>query len=269
LEKIIEILIKDMNMKIRLIAILMVLLLFSCKQKTQENLQQSAQPQQPAHTQQSATQPQPANTAPNAHTAVVKEIIQGASYTYLNVKEDDRVYWMATKKTQVQLEETISFADSMAMTNFTSKELQRTFDTIYFVGSISKASSSDPHAAAQPMADPHQSKAAIETQNIVIEPVEGGVSIGDIFTNRASYANKIVRVKGKVVKLNLAIMGKNWVHLQDGTGEEGTNDLLVTTNDQVTLGEVATFEGTITLDKNFGMGYVYEVLMEQAKKLQD
>lgn len=125
----------------------------------------------------------------------------------------------------------------MEMRDFTSKELQRTFDTIYFVGQISKASSPSPHTA--------------------------------IFTNRASYANKTVLVKGKIVKLNLAIMGKNWVHLRDGTGDEGTNDLVITTNDQATLGEIATFEGTITLDKDFGSGYVYEVIMEQAKILHD
>ena len=256
-------------MKIRLIAILMVLLLLSCKQKTQDNLQQSAQPRQPAHTQQLAPQPQPARTAADVHTVVVKEVIQGNSYTYLNVKEDDRVYWMAIKKNQIQSGETISFTDIMEMRDFTSKELQRTFDTIYFVGQISKAFSPSPHAADQPMTNPHQPKAAMETRDIVIEPVEGGISIGDIFTNRPSYADKTVRVKGKVVKLNLAIMGKNWVHLRDGTGEEGTNDLLITTNDQIALGEVATFEGTIALDKNFGLGYVYEVIMEQAKKLHD
>ena len=61
-------------------------------------------------------------------------------------------------------------------------------------------------------------------------------------------------------------MGRNWVHLQDGTGDADNYDLTVTTNDDASVGDVATFEGTIALKKDFGSGYFYEVIMEQAKK---
>jgi len=74
-----------------------------------------------------------------------------------------------------------------------------------------------------------------------------------------------VLIKGQVTKVNRAIMEKNWVHLQDGTGDSGGFDLTVTTQEQVNVGDVVTFEGKITLNKDFGAGYSYEVIMEQAK----
>ncbi|MHC4961738.1 MAG: OB-fold nucleic acid binding domain-containing protein, partial [Planctomycetota bacterium] len=86
------------------------------------------------------------------------------------------------------------------------------------------------------------------------------------YSNRTAYANTVVRIKGQVTKVNLGIMGKNWIHLQDGTGDTGSNDLLVTTQETVTLGDIVIFEGTIALNKDFGSGYSYEVLMEDAKR---
>jgi hypothetical protein len=159
--------------------------------------------------------------------------------------------------------ETVSYKDPLEMKNFTSKELQKTFETIYFVSDISNRSSlSD---IKQSATTPHQ-KPAIEKKEISIEPAEGGISIGELFSNRDSYANKVVRIKGQVMKVSRAIMGKNWVHLQDGTGDLGNNDLLITTQDDVTLGDVVIFEGTIALNKDFGSGYSYEILMEEAKQ---
>jgi hypothetical protein len=60
-------------------------------------------------------------------------------------------------------------------------------------------------------------------------------------------------------------MDRNWVHLQDGTSDSGSFDLTVTTEEEVNVGDVLTFEGKIKLDKDFGAGYSYEVIMEQAK----
>ena len=75
-----------------------------------------------------------------------------------------------------------------------------------------------------------------------------------------------MKIKGQVTKFSPNIMGKNWVHIQDGTNDSGNYDLTVTTNDVVKVGDVVTFEGTIVLKKDFGAGYFYEVIMEDAKK---
>ena len=63
-------------------------------------------------------------------------------------------------------------------------------------------------------------------------------------------------------------MAMHWVHLKDGTGEEGTDDLTITTDETVIVGQVVTFEGTIVLNKDFGAGYKYDVIMQQAKKVE-
>ena len=59
------------------------------------------------------------------------------------------------------------------------------------------------------------------------------------------------------------------VHLQDGTSDAGVYDLTITTQDEVKVGRIATFTGTITLDKDFGAGYSYEIIMEDAKQVKE
>jgi hypothetical protein len=71
-------------------------------------------------------------------------------------------------------------------------------------------------------------------------------------------------VKGKAVKVNNGIMDRNWIHLQDGTGAAGANDLLVTTKATVNRGDVVVVRGTVALDKDFGAGYSYSLLIEDA-----
>jgi hypothetical protein len=246
-----------MKILLPVISILMVLSLLSCQEKEENTEVRDVQEVQSVQSQQQKV------AVAGVHTVVVQEVIQGNSYTYLNVKEADALSWIAISKTDMEVGETISFKNPLEMKNFMSKELERTFETIYFVGRIDKESA--PAASGETTKSPHQ-KPAVEKKEISIEPIEGGISIAELFSNREAYANKVVRVKGQVTKVNLSIMGKNWVHLQDGTGDSGNNDLLVTTQDMVALGDVVIFEGTIGLNKDFGSGYSYELLMEEAKK---
>lgn len=251
-----------MKTKLVVIAMLSVFLLTACKEEEKPAPQQST-PTKDSTPQKQSPHSQEAKTASSdSHTVVVQEAIHGNSYTYLSVKEGSNVFWIAITKTKIDAGETISFANGLEMKNFTSKEIQKTFETIYFVGSISKdASPSTGHGVMSA----HQQK-PVEKKKIAIEPAKGGITIEQLFANSDAYGGKVVKIKGQVTKVNRAIMGKNWVHLQDGTGSAGSNDLLVTTNTEVAVGDVVTFEGTIALDKNFGAGYVYKVLMEKAKK---
>jgi hypothetical protein len=69
-----------------------------------------------------------------------------------------------------------------------------------------------------------------------------------------------------VVKVNIGIMGKNWLHLRDGSGSaaDGSNDILVTTRDTAALGDIVSIKGTVRTDVNLGSGYTYAVLIEDA-----
>ena len=246
-----------MKILLRAMLVLTVLSLVSCKESEKNAEVQESQPQE--HGQSQGQKMADADS----HTVIVEEVVSGNSYTYLKVKEDDAVFWIAITKREIETGGSISFKEGLEMVNFTSKELQRTFETIYFVSDISDASSLSESKRAE--VNPHEGL-NIEKKVISIEPVEGGISIGELFSNRDSYAKKIVRIKGQVMKFNRAIMGKNWVHLQDGTGAAGGNDLLVTTQDVVSVGDVVVFEGTIALNKDFGSGYSYAILMEEAKR---
>ncbi len=104
--------------------------------------------------------------------------------------------------------------------------------------------------------------------NVTVSPCEGCIKITDLFANKKSYDGKVVKVTGKVVKYNPGIMGKNWVHIQDGTDYEGVYDLTVTTSQPAKVGDIMTFEGKIALDKDFGYGYFYTVIMEDSKTVE-
>lgn len=203
------------------------------------------------------------NVDTNLHRVVVAEVVQSSQYTYLRVGENDREYWVAIAKRPVEVGETYYYDNALEMTNFTSKELNRTFDRIYFVQDFR----SDADAAGMSATSPHAAVAGGRQTDISITPVEGGVTVAELFSNRDTHAGKVRRIRGKVIKVNAGIMGRNWVHIQDGTAAAGDYDLTVTTNDEVTVGSVVTFEGRITLNKDFGAGYVYAVIMEDARVL--
>jgi hypothetical protein len=160
--------------------------------------------------------------------------------------------------------ETVYFGDGLEMTNFTSKDLQRTFETIYFVNELHGGAQPAPHDMSAPAA--HQGKPTLETLELSIERPEGGIRIGELFANREAYADKTVLIRGQVTKVNRAILNKNWVHLQDGTSDAGNYDLTITTAAEATPGEVVAWEGKIVLNKDFGSGYAYDVLMEDARR---
>jgi hypothetical protein len=100
----------------------------------------------------------------------------------------------------------------------------------------------------------------------VAAPSGNRKTVADVITKHAELKDQVVELRGKVVKYNPSIMGKNWVHLQDGSGSEadGTNDILITTQDTATVDSEVTVTGTVHVDQDFGAGYSYEVLVEDA-----
>jgi hypothetical protein len=98
-----------------------------------------------------------------------------------------------------------------------------------------------------------------------IAKADGGKTVAEVFAEKNALAGKPVIVRGKVVKVNAGIMGKNWLHVRDGSGAEGTNDLTVTTAGELpALGATVVVTGPVTVDKDFGMGYAYDVIVEDA-----
>ncbi len=118
------------------------------------------------------------------------------------------------------------------------------------------------------IAQQHQAQAVASKSDIKIEPCADCITIGRLFAEKKTFAGKTIKVKGQITKINEEIMGKNWIHIQDGTEAEGVFDLTVTTSQTAAIGEIVTFEGKIALDKDFGYGYFYNVLMEDGNILK-
>lgn len=201
-----------------------------------------------------ATKP---TAAKAAHEVTVQEVVHVTEYTYIRVKEGEKEYWMAAPKAEIKEGEVLTYNQAMEMKNFESKDLKKTFESIFFVDKLD--SKLGVGAMNQPM------KPTITEENIKAEKAAGGITIAQLFANPSSYANKTVTIKGKVVKMNSGIMGKNWLHIQDGTKSGEDFDLTVTTNDNVGKDDVVTVTGKIVLNKDFGYGYSYKVLLEDAK----
>lgn len=194
-------------------------------------------------------------------TAKVKSVEQVANYTYLEVKAKGPAYWVALPSTEIAVGSVISYSGGMLMEDFQSKELNRTFDKILFLEGLE----GDTPAAMDMMAGTSQgSKINVEKLETSVEASEGSISIGEIFADPAKYEGKSITVTGEIAKYNPAIMELNWIHLQDGTEFEGRYDLTVTSTEMFEVGQKITVQGVLALNRDFGYGYNYDVLLEKA-----
>jgi len=198
----------------------------------------------------------------------VLEVKDVESYTYLRLKTKDGETWAAVRKAAITKGAEVTIENVMVMNNFESKSLKQTFPTILF-GNLGGATGSA-SSAANGTARPHAGLPAAPDTGVDIHvPKANGANartVAEITTKAAELKDKPVLVRGKVVKYNAGIMGKNWIHLRDGSGSaaNNTNDILVTSANPTKLGEVLTVQGIVHTDKDFGAGYSYKVLIEEA-----
>ncbi len=204
------------------------------------------------------------NTLPaNSKIFEVTEVIQATNYTYLKVNENMTERWVAVTKQEINVGDVFYYDGALQMNNFKSKDLNRTFDEIYFVTQISKTPIVHEKMGSRMPA--HSGK--IETQklsSITLEKSAGEITLASIFEKRDEFAAKEFEIRGIVVKVNKQVMGKNWIHIQDGTDFNNDFDLTITTQDLAEIGDEVTFKGKISVNKDFGSGYSYEVIMEDA-----
>ncbi|HEY3370224.1 MAG TPA: GW dipeptide domain-containing protein [Prolixibacteraceae bacterium] len=202
---------------------------------------------------------------PAMHQVKVEDVVQTSNYTYLKVSENNADFWIAVGRQEAAPGEVYYYTDALEMNNFNSKELNRTFETVFFVNGISKEPITATPAGEKAMPSKPVQPNITAKEGISVGPAQDGLSIAKLYTDRSAYAGKKIKMKGQVVKINEGVMGKNWIHIQDGTKDGENFDLTVTTLDGVKMDDVVTFEGTINLKKDFGYGYFYEVIMEDAK----
>ena len=254
-------------------------------------------------------------TAPAATEAVsldgkpikgkVLETMDAAGYTYLQLDSDSGKVWVAIPQSKVEVGQEVMATPGMAMADFESKTLKKTFDVIIFSSGLAdpnkpfnpkkeaamggtggssfaaamqaESGAANPHGGmggamgGASMAEPSggSTTAIVPAAEVKVDKATGAnaQTIGECFDKAKDLDNKKVKVQGKVMKVSKMIMGKNWVHLQDGTGNamKNTHDLVVTTMAEPAVDSVVVIEGTLHANKDFGAGYKYEVIIEDAE----
>ena len=221
------------------------------------------------------------------------ERIDAAPYSYLKIQGPTGEIWAAVPQAAVEKGADVVIENPMPMDGFESKTLNRKFDKIYFGtlgGQGGAPQAAAPGAAggmpgmppgggmgggamgAPPpgMAAQHAAAAAgpADVGDVKVAKATGAnaKTVSEIYGQKAQLKEKKVTVKGKVVKANSGIMGKNWLHVRDGSGtaEKADNDITVTTDGTAAVGDVVVVTGVVRVDKDFGAGYAYPVIIEEA-----
>lgn len=209
----------------------------------------------------------------------VAETINSSGYTYILLDKEGEKIWVAVPEMQVSVGEEIILEPGMEMVNFTSSTLNRTFEKVILsTGPVSDKGKPVEKSVEMPHGD--------LPMNMMKAPASGGMGVGtpivdvkvekavgpdayniaEVYEKKSGLCNNKILVRGKVVKVLPQILGKNWIHLQDGSGNEKEKnyDLVVTSRDMPSVGDVITVSGILYTDKDFGAGYKYNVIVEEA-----
>ncbi len=262
----------------------------ACEKKAPEA---QTEPAAPAAVEQSApAAPAMENTV---KTGKVLETMDAAGYSYFKVDTGAGEEWVAVTQAPIKVGDEVSYYAGLVMENFESKTLGRTFDSIVFSnGLVGDETAALPQqvtvdsgsggetsfeatmqaeggqSAVDPgMESPGSLKAVTEPAAVSVAKASGdnAYTISEIYAKGAELNGQTVRVRAKVQKVSPKIMGKNWLHLQDGSGDAASNthDLVATTMAEgIGKGNEVTIEGVLAANKDFGAGYVYSVIVEDA-----
>ncbi len=191
----------------------------------------------------------------------VKEILDGTRYSYLKVEKDGNEYWISTLKQSYEVGETYFYTEAIHKTNFYSTEFNRNFEDFYLVSDL------------QPMGDHsghEHNHTTVQPQDLTVSASEtkraGSVTIKELISNSKKYVGKNVQVTGKVIKVNANIMDRHWVHIKDASYD--SYDFVLTTNTVVPIGHIVTFKGQFNQNVDFGSGYKFDFILENATTIK-
>jgi len=212
----------------------------------------------------------------DANTGMVLETMDVESYTYIRLDQKGQEVWVASTPVSVSKGELVRYSGAIEMQGFYSQSLDRTFPSILFVGGVEKVEAGAPTlseelAVTPDVAELHKNMAAKSvavTEPIVIEKLEGGMSIAEIFATHGQIEGQQVSLRAKVTKFSANILGKNWITLQDGTGTEPDNKLVVTSTEVAAVGDEVVVTGMVKSNVDIGAGYTYKVLLEESSFTQ-
>ena len=204
------------------------------------------------------------------YKGTVVETMNSGGYTYVQVDTGSEKIWAAAPECKVRVGDEVSLPQGLPMKDHHSRTLDRTFNLVYFVSAI-QVGGAEQAADHPPMGHTGRAsdRAGASIPAVIdfsgIEKPDGGKTVAELYAEKVDLVGKEVMVRGKVVKFSPEIMGKNWIHLQDGTGDKDTNDLTITTSDKARVGDTIMISGVFIMDKDYGYGYKYDVIIEDAR----
>ncbi|CAE10070.1 hypothetical protein [Wolinella succinogenes] len=193
---------------------------------------------------------------PILHQGIITQVLHGGGYAYLEIDKKGTKHWVAITDMPINPGLEVRFIEELVAENFTSQALQRKFDRLIFTSSLEYRTpipESDHLAFIKERVDrsPYQTKETL--------------SVYEVVKNRQNYKDKSVQVRGKIVKISSNILGRDWVHIQDGTGEKEVARIVFTGEASgLKVGEIVTAKGKASLDKDFGSGYIYPIILEES-----
>lgn len=222
-------------------------------------------------------------------SGMIVETMNSSGYTYMLVDSGTEKTWVAIPETKTAKGEKITYKSGMLMKNFSSTTLNKTFDSIIFSPGLEGGKSAqvgadaadDSFAAAVKSESPRTAAPAPATElsggslgavtpfqeiSVPKSSADNGYSVEEVFSEAKKLNGKKITLHGVVTKVSPNIMGRNWVHLQDGTGDpmQNTHDIVATTSELPELNSKITVEGILAAEKDFGAGYKYAAIIEQA-----
>ena len=196
-------------------------------------------------------------SAGDIYEGVVVDTLSGGGYTYLQIEDAKKKYWIAVEGAKIDKGMEVRFTEELRAKNFESKSLNRTFDEIVFASNLQYRTKA-----------PETAHLALITELVKESEYKqkGTLSIAEAYNDRAKLNGKTIKIRGKVVKFSQNIIGRNWVHIQDGTGIDNEVGRIVFTSKEsnINVGDIITATGVVSVDKNFGSGYVYQIIIEDA-----
>ena len=200
------------------------------------------------------------------HTVKVNEILTASRYLYLNVTEGMEIFWIAVRKQDIEVGGIYYYKRALLKTNFESKENNKVFEEIYLVTNLVSVN----HVHGQKSIDNIETNLeAVIDKKPVVKTTEnadrsiqekGSVKIAELVANYKKYEGKTIQISGECVKINPGIMNRNWIHIKDGSKDD--YDLVITSDTYVAEGTVITMKALVTLNKDFGAGYTYDLILE-------
>jgi len=210
----------------------------------------------------------------------ILEIKPAMGYKYLKIDENGTQLWVAIANAPVEIGDKIGYDKKTMMTNFKSKTLNQEFKEIFFASDVYL-----PKKVQQPQSmkamlglnsakkDPHagmgRGMPPVQEDETAAKPFvkKDAYTVEEIHMWRKELKDQVISIKGSVFKVSQKIMKLDWVHLGDGTGNEKmlTDDLVFTAaSTTIKPGDKVIATGKVIVDKDFGYGYFYKVIIQDA-----